>query len=78
MFPIRDHNPSTRVPYVTIGLIVINVLIYLWGLGALDSNRALAQFYYDYALLPVRLTNGENYPALVTSCLLYTSDAADD
>ena len=71
MFPIRDHNPSTRVPYVTIGLIVINVLIYLWGLGALDSNRALAQFYYDYALLPVRLTNGENYSALVTSIFLH-------
>lgn len=71
MFPIRDHNPSTRVPYVTIALIAINVLVYLWGLGALDSNRALAQFYYDYALLPVRLTNGENYSALVTSIFLH-------
>jgi membrane associated rhomboid family serine protease len=71
MFPIRDHNPSTRVPYVTIGLIVVNVLIYLWGLGALDTNRALSQFYFDYALLPVRLTNGENYTALVTSMFLH-------
>jgi membrane associated rhomboid family serine protease len=71
MFPIRDHNPSTGVPFVTIGLIVINVLIYLWGLGALETNRALAQFYFDYALLPVRLTNGENYTALITSVFLH-------
>jgi len=71
MFPIRDHNPSTRVPFVTVGLIAINVLVYLWGLGALDTNLALSQFYFDYALLPVRLTNGENYSALISSLFLH-------
>ncbi|SFS22066.1 rhomboid family intramembrane serine protease [Yoonia litorea] len=71
MFPIRDHNPSQRVPFVTITLIVINVAVYLWGLSALDTNRALAQFYFDYALLPARLANGENEIALVTSIFLH-------
>ena len=29
MFPIRDHNPSGRTPYVTIALIAINILVFL-------------------------------------------------
>ena len=71
MFPIRDHNPSERTPYVTLALIALNVAVFLAGLFLLQSDRALSVFYYDYALLPVRLTNGENYPAIVTSIFLH-------
>ena len=35
MFPIRDHNPSSRTPWGVRGLIALNILIYLltadWG-----------------------------------------------
>lgn len=71
MFPIRDHNPSRRTPYVTLALIALNVAVFLSGLALLQTDRALALFYYDYALLPVRLSNGENYAALVTSVFLH-------
>lgn len=71
MFPIRDHNPSERTPYVTLSLIAINVAIFLVGLVVFQDQRALSQLYYDYALLPVRLSNGENYAALVTSTFLH-------
>jgi len=71
MFPIRDHNPSERTPYVTLTLIALNVAIFLAGLALLQTDRALSMFYYDYALLPVRLTNGENLPALITSIFLH-------
>ena len=71
MFPIRDHNPSERIPFVTLSLIAINVAVFLVGLALLQDQRALAQFYFDYALLPIRLSNGENYPALVTSIFLH-------
>jgi len=71
MFPIRDHNPSERTPYVTIGLIAANVAVFLVGLGLFQDDRALALFYYDYALLPMRLSNGENYAALVTSTFIH-------
>jgi membrane associated rhomboid family serine protease len=30
IFPISDENPRTRVPVVTIGIIVLNTLIWLW------------------------------------------------
>jgi membrane associated rhomboid family serine protease len=71
MFPIRDHNPSARTPYVTLVLIALNVAVFLAGLALLQTDRQLSLFYYDYALLPVRLTNGENYGALVTSVFLH-------
>ena len=29
MFPIRDHNPSARTPYVTHALILLNVAMFL-------------------------------------------------
>ncbi|MCB1059235.1 MAG: rhomboid family intramembrane serine protease [Calditrichaeota bacterium] len=29
MIPIRDENPTSRTPYVTIGLIALNVVVYL-------------------------------------------------
>lgn len=71
MIPIRDHNPSERTPYVTLSLIALNIAIFLGGLALLQTDRALALFYYDYALLPVRLSNGENYSALVSSIFLH-------
>ena len=71
MFPIRDHNPSARTPYVTLCLIVLNVAVFLGGLALLQTDRDLSAFYFDYALLPFRLSNGENYPALVTSVFLH-------
>ena len=71
MFPIRDHNPSQRTPYITLVLIGLNVAIFLAGFALIQTDRQLAHFYYDYALLPVRLTNGENPIALITSIFLH-------
>ncbi|MGJ8623980.1 MAG: rhomboid family intramembrane serine protease [Yoonia sp.] len=71
MFPIRDHNPSQRIPYVTFALIAANVLVFLAGFALIQTDRQLAMFYFDYALVPVRFSNGENYPALITSIFLH-------
>ena len=71
MFPIRDHNPSQRTPYVTLSLIALNVAIFLAGLALLQTDRALSMFYYDYALLPFRLSDGENPMSLITSIFLH-------
>ncbi len=34
MFPIRDHNPSEKTPYVTYGLIAGNVIVFVAVLAA--------------------------------------------
>ncbi|MDX8347498.1 rhomboid family intramembrane serine protease [Cognatiyoonia sp. IB215446] len=71
MFPIRDHNPSERVPYVTLALIAINVIVFVSEMALVQTERQLAQYYFDYALIPARLAEGENYAALVTSVFLH-------
>ncbi|PIE09491.1 MAG: rhomboid family intramembrane serine protease [Rhodobacterales bacterium] len=73
MFPIRDHNPAERTPYVTWALIAINIAIWLGTLGISTNEAALSSFYDDYALLPAQLMNGENPMALVTSAFLHGS-----
>ncbi len=71
MFPIRDHNPSGRTPYVTYALIAANVLIFLSYWSLFSDPRALNQFFFDWALIPARLNSGDNPLALVTSMFLH-------
>ena len=40
LFPLRDHNPRTRFPAVTVLLIVANVVVFLYELYAADAARA--------------------------------------
>ncbi|NCQ25503.1 MAG: rhomboid family intramembrane serine protease [Rhodobacteraceae bacterium CG17_big_fil_post_rev_8_21_14_2_50_63_15] len=71
MFPIRDHNPSGRTPYVTYALIALNVAIFLgyWTLFA--DDRALQHFFDDYAMTPAKVTLTGDYAGLVTSMFLH-------
>lgn len=68
MFPIRDHNPSSRTPYVTIGLIAINIVIFLlteeWG-----GN--MVRLWIENALYPLAITEGTRLPALITHMFLH-------
>lgn len=71
MFPIRDHNPSDRTPWVTYALLVANVAIWLWSVTAITTDPALNWFYYNFALIPARLAGGEGYAGLLTSMFLH-------
>lgn len=71
MLPIRDHNPSSRTPYVTLILIALNVAVYLYGVVALTTDQSQSMFYYDYAMIPARISGGENYQSLLTSIFLH-------
>lgn len=71
MLPIRDHNPSQRIPFVTYTLIALNVGIYLWTVMAVTTDRQLYDLYYCCAMIPARITAGENYMSLVTSVFLH-------
>lgn len=71
MIPIRDHNPSTRTPYVTWALIAVNILVFLTYWQLFDSPRMLASFFNDWALIPAKLAKWPNSYALVTSMFLH-------
>ena len=67
MFPIRDHNPSTSRPYVTWALIATNVLIFLSYYHLFSNDRAIAQFFFDWGLVPAY----ERPSAYITSMFLH-------
>lgn len=53
MIPIRDYNPTTRTPYVTIALIACCILVFIWQLS-LDPRSGeimVRQFGFIPALL---------------------------
>lgn len=71
MFPIRDHNPSGRTPYVVYTLMALNIAVFLLTLGIMNDDPALIELYTRYAILPARITAGEGFETLVTSVFLH-------
>lgn len=62
--PIKDDNPTVRTPYVTIGLIALNVLVYLVN-NLFASDLADLQFTLKYGLIPFELTHLEEISTVV-------------
>lgn len=56
MFPFRDHNPSERTPYVTWGLLGLNIGIFVSYSVMFPDDRLLAHFYNDWGLVPANAT----------------------
>ncbi|HEY9761231.1 MAG TPA: rhomboid family intramembrane serine protease, partial [Trichocoleus sp.] len=54
MVPLRDENPTSSTPYVTYGLVILNVLIFLYEI-TLPPDQ-LAQFFDTWAIVPAELT----------------------
>ncbi len=56
MLPIKDDIPIQRAPVVTVSLIVINCLVYLYEI--MQGSRGFAYFTQVWGLIPVELTTG--------------------
>jgi len=70
MFPIRDHNPSNRTPFVTWALIAVNVIVFLGYFPQYSGNQAqLMSFYNDWALIPAAVD--DNTQSLLTHMFLH-------
>jgi len=69
MFPIRDHNPSNIVPYVSYALIAINILV--WLLYGLRSEAEIWDVYRDYALVPAEVMAGKETYTFLTSMFMH-------
>ena len=81
MIPLRDDVASRSVPVVTIGLIVVNVLVYLYevslGAGGRDAigPGAAEAFVVEFGVTPCRLSGAcaalDDFPGPVVT--LFTS-----
>ena len=54
MLPLRDNIPSSRFPIMTLGLIAVNVLFFLWEAS---MGRRLEGALRELAIIPMRYSN---------------------
>lgn len=72
MFPIRDHNPSERRPFIIWGLIAINVVVFLLYYPQLSGSEAqLIAFYGEWGMVPGSITEGGKTITILTSMFLH-------
>jgi len=65
MIPLRDVIPSRTTPYITITIIVLNALAWLFELSLQHDD--LNQFISEFGVVPAYLT----FPTLITSMFLH-------
>lgn len=71
MFPIRDHNPSDRTPWVTWALIAANTLVFLTYVPLLGDERALHAVFWEWGLVPAKISEGFGYDGFFTSMFVH-------
>ena len=65
MIPLRDVIPSRTTPYITIGVIVLNCLAFLFEVSL--SQRMLQPFMMMYGVVPAMFS----WPTVLTSMFLH-------
>ena len=73
MFPIRDHNPSLRFPYITYGLILLNTFIFVSYWPILGDPSKINPLFQNWALVPASIKEGGAYLGLLTSIFFHGS-----
>ncbi|HBG81658.1 TPA: rhomboid family intramembrane serine protease [candidate division CPR2 bacterium] len=71
MFPLRDNIPSRKLPFVTIGIILINIAVFVYELSL--GNLGLEEFVLLYGLVPgnVDFNNTETLYPFISSAFLH-------
>ena len=67
MLPLKDNNPTTRFPVITVALIVINVAVFIWQLNFPTDKRldqagfgSIDQSSLEYGAIPYRISHADN------------------
>jgi membrane associated rhomboid family serine protease len=72
VLPVTDEVRSRSTPYVNLGLIVANVIVFLWELTLNDSQ--LNDFFRDHGVIPAQLSDWWADPSgLGEPLTIYTS-----
>lgn len=76
MIPLKDDNPTRTLPIITLAIIVLNILVYLYQLS-MPAER-LEDFLFQYGAIPDRLIHpffqDPSFPKTIPSILtIFTS-----
>jgi membrane associated rhomboid family serine protease len=70
MFPIGDDNRGAKgLPVVTLSLIAVNVLVFLYE-STLNLDQ-LNRFIFQYGVIPAEIERGQDYYTLLTSMFVH-------
>ena len=69
MFPIKDHNPSGSLPFITYFLMAVNILVF--GYMFLLPEDLLMNFIDRYAVIPALIIKSQNLFSLISSMFLH-------
>jgi membrane associated rhomboid family serine protease len=61
MIPLRDDNPSSTLPIMTVAFIVACVLVFFWQIGL--NERAMQAAVYAYGVTPATLFGDAQLPS---------------
>ena len=71
MIPLRDNIPSRRYPFVTVALISLNVVAFLYEISLSPEQKL--RLFYACGMVPLRLFHPDVYPGLPFFITLFTS-----
>ena len=75
MIPLRDDNPTKIVPVMTLGLIVLNVLVFLYQMSLEPAGAEV--FIYQFGAIPAVIFGSQTLPselvAIPASFSVFTS-----
>ena len=71
MIPLKDENPTRKLPFFTLLFIVLNLSVFVYGINLPVHPSVL---YAEYALIPAQLINNplSVYPTVYTSMFLHS------
>jgi len=76
VFPLKDDIPTRRFPYLTVGLIVANVVMFFFFQGAFIDDTDFNQKVIDYGAIPFEISNPGEYCAAEGQRLVCGGDAS--
>ena len=68
MIPLRDANPTRRTPWVTLGLIAVNVAVFFLWEPITGSQREQQIFFVCEGAIPQELSSLQTLPVLAREC----------
>jgi len=71
MFPVKDDNPTSTVPWVTYGIIILNLLVFGYEMSLSLDEKALINFFDTYGLIPEKIVHGQSLFSPFTSMFIH-------
>jgi len=70
MIPYKDDNPTTTVPYVTISIIALNILVFIFQIASPSGMKDIA---YTYGAIPHNILSFEKAQPVHPMLTLFSS-----